>query len=116
MSGLGEPIPRRHPAVADVELDGEVVLYDQRSGRVHVLNRTAATLWACLGTGGTVDDLVDDLVEVYEVPAESLLDDVTTTLARFASEGLVDDDAPWTPLVPEQLPAGPRYLDEPPSV
>lgn len=40
-------VPGVKPSVASVELDGERVLYDADSGRLHRLDPVGSVIWAC---------------------------------------------------------------------
>ncbi len=75
--------------LAAVEIDGEIVLYDDGERRLHRLNPTAATVWRCLDGRGRLADIAHDIAEVYRTPAEQVLADVVQTARHLAAQGLV---------------------------
>lgn len=110
------PIPQRHPAIAGIDVDGERVLLDERNGRCHVLNPSANLIWSCLGTVGTVADLIDDLAGACGAPVETVSADVRRALADFAENRLLDDGRTRPPRRPRSHGSdGPRYREEPPT-
>lgn len=90
-----EPTPAARPrGRADVvfrSLGDEWVLFDPLTGRLHVLNHTAALVWSLCdgeldadGVVGALRDLVED------APDEDVLRaHVRQTLERFTGEGLL---------------------------
>lgn len=106
---LADALPHPHPAVASVVVDGSAVLYDERSGRCHVLNPTASIIWSCLGSGGATEDLVADLAEAYSLPSAAIVGDVLDTLATLDRGHLLDDGRPRVVPTPAH---GIRYLEE----
>lgn len=65
-------VPLSHPAVDSVELDGELVLFDERNHRVHQLDRVGAVIWPLLDGTATVAELVTDLADGFAVPRETV--------------------------------------------
>jgi hypothetical protein len=86
-------IPRARTDVASVELDGEVVILDEREDALHLLNPTATAVWRCLDGSGTVGELVTDLAEVFGSDPATVSDDVGVLLADLAERGLLEDGA-----------------------
>lgn len=74
---------------ASVELDGEIVLYDDGTHRLHRLNPTATTLWQCLDGSATLREIATDIAVVYEVEAATVLPQVVSLTEAFAGEGLL---------------------------
>jgi len=70
------------------EIEGELVIYDQRSQVACRLNRTAALVWNASDGTRTIADLVALLAsDVGELADEDL---VTVTLDRLADNGLIE--------------------------
>jgi len=84
--------PERPSARADVALrrvGSEWVLFDPASDRAHVLNPTAAVIWAYCDGEHDPDAMAEAIAR--EVPATDpaqLRRDVGDALRRFAAEGL----------------------------
>jgi hypothetical protein len=89
-------VPTVRPEVADVEIDGEAVLYDEAHAAVHVLNDTAALVWACCDGSGTVGDIAADIAAAFRMQEASVLADVLDVIRRFAGEGLLQGITPTT--------------------
>lgn len=85
-----ETIARARADVASVELDGEVVLYDDRSRRLHRLNPTAAALWRCLDGSVPLRQIAADIADVYKVGESVVLPQVITIAHSFARQGLLE--------------------------
>jgi hypothetical protein len=85
----GTFVPSVRPTVADVEIDGEAVLYDETRAAVHVLNDTAALVWACCDGTGTVASIAADIAAAFRMEPDSVLADVIDVVRRFAREGLL---------------------------
>ncbi len=79
------------PGLTSVEIDGEIVLYDGGTRRLHRLNPAAATVWRCLDGKGTRSEIARDIADVYGAPAGDVLDDVVQTARQFGAEGLLQD-------------------------
>lgn len=59
----------RADAILVEKLDDEMLVYDQRSGHCHVLNRTAAAAWRrCDGQSG-LPELASAIADVSDLPA-----------------------------------------------
>jgi hypothetical protein len=72
-------------------LDGELVLYDPATQRVHVLNATAAFAWNMCDGGHTADDIVATLASKYPESPRQIENDVVEILRRFWDEGLIGE-------------------------
>jgi hypothetical protein len=63
-------------------LDDEVIAIDLESGAYFALDDVAADCWSILAAGGTVDAAVDATVAHFDVPPETVRNDVE----RFVNE------------------------------
>lgn len=81
--------PKMRDDLTVVELDGEAVIYDDRSGDLHHLNATA-TLVAefCDGTA-TVRELTIDISRAFGVPENEIDRQIRILLRRLRSAGLL---------------------------
>lgn len=75
--------------VSSVELDGEIVLYDDGLRRFHRLNPTAATVWQCLDGSVALRDIAIDIAEIYDLEVATLLPQVVALTRSLAREGLL---------------------------
>src|SRR5437899_1192123 len=85
----GTFVPRVRTSVADVEIDGEAVLYDETRAAVHVLNDTAALVWACCDGSDSVAAIAADIAAAFRLDNDQVLNDVVDVVQRFAREGLL---------------------------
>ena len=79
----------RDPRVHSVELDGEALLYDGRSGRVHHLNTSACLIWSSLGQDVTGAELATEFAAAFGVPFDIMAGQVADALGMMAAEDLV---------------------------
>ena len=113
----------RGDAVHTVEVDGEAVLLDEATNRLHLLNATGALVWACLDGVSSVGEIVTDLSEGLGVPYDVALGDTLAVVRNLGEEGLLANVAP-----PRHRDAGrtdgrtpapetgdPRFVPEPPN-
>jgi hypothetical protein len=82
-------IPSTRPDVAHVEVDGEVVLYDDVAKVMHRLNPTASVLWNCMDGSGTLIEIAGDLADAYRADAGAVLDDVVAVTRDLGDKGLL---------------------------
>lgn len=76
------------------ELDGELVLLDERTGRLHVLNATAALVWRCLDGAVDVTTLATEISEELGADHDTVYQDVRALVHRLASDGLLEGYEP----------------------
>jgi len=114
----GSAVVQPDPHVAWIEIDGEGVLFDERSGALHVLNPMGMLLWQCLDGSATLSEIAADCAAVFDVDLARARRQVLE-LARDLSELGLIDSAPARTLGAEAAktppPDGPSFLDEPPD-
>ena len=93
MTGHGDrPTAQRwvhRPDVHAVELDGETVVYDRPTRRLHLLNPSATVIWMALDGQVTGDELVAELAEQFGVELETMDRQVRDVLTTLSQEGLI---------------------------
>jgi hypothetical protein len=85
-----EFIPRIRDSVAWVELDGEVVLYDEPTGTMHLLNTAAATIWMCCDGSTPLRCLISELSDVYDGDSALIGQDVIDLVQKLGGQGLLE--------------------------
>jgi coenzyme PQQ synthesis protein D (PqqD) len=90
----------KHLLSADVlaaHLEGEAVLLDLASKRYFRLNATGAAIWRGLEAGKSRDEIVNALLDGFDVDAEVAAQAVDAAIAELERRGLLretnDDDA-----------------------
>ncbi len=68
---------------------GEGILVDLNARRYYQLNETALLIWKGLEKGGTVDDIVDEVVAEYHVESNHARLSVESLIGRLQSYKLV---------------------------
>jgi hypothetical protein len=84
---------RAAPKVAYEFLRDDAVVLDLQSGNYYRLNSVAASAWRLLHKPARLDDLVDRLLEGYEVERETLIRDLAELLSQMEEYGLVVREA-----------------------
>lgn len=82
--------PRVRRDLTIVELDGEAVIYDERSGELHHLNPTATLIFGFLDGTATVRELATDVAEAFGVPAGDVETEIRALIRRFRKLGLLN--------------------------
>lgn len=111
----GAFVPAPVPGVESVEADGEIVLVDEVTDRLHMLNRTAALVWQCFDGEASVAEIAFDLADGLGVPFEQILTDTLAIVTDLVVQGVCADGRAAPPDRSVDIPRRPRLLDEPPS-
>lgn len=72
-------------------VSGEMAVYDARDGRYHVLNSSAAAIWAAIAAETPIEQVAADLANAHGVPIEALQADVDAFVADALRLGLLVD-------------------------
>lgn len=87
-------VPARCPMVHAVDIDGEAVLLDETSGRLHLLNTTGALVWSCFDGFASLAEIFDDLSDAFGVSRERVAVDALAIVRRLVAEGLLAKPGP----------------------
>lgn len=71
------------------EADGEVVVLDMRDSTYFAVNRTGAAVWPELVEGATREDLVQRLVDRFDVDEGTAAEDLDRFLGEVRERGLL---------------------------
>lgn len=82
-------IPVTRPEVASVDVDGEVVLYDDTAGVMHRLNPTASVLWDCMDGTESLAGIAEDVAHAYRADFDVVLADVVGVTRSLGDKGLL---------------------------
>jgi hypothetical protein len=82
-------IRRRRDAVMMRDIDGELLLLDTKSNRIHQLNRTASFIWKRYEQVASPTEIAAELALEFDVEAVQAFNDVTDTLNTLRSLDLV---------------------------
>lgn len=116
--------PRPACGLLTTELEGELLLLDKRTDRLHRLDPLGTVIWNVLDGEVTVDELVADLADVFQAPRGDVRADLDNFVAALRAVGLLDGvEPPGGHLVAESTPESapveglwrPKYLVDPPA-
>lgn len=82
---------RPAPELSWPPISGELAIYDARDGQYHVLNPSAAAIWAAIAAETPVDQIVADLATRYGVAEVEMRADVDRFVADAIQLGLLID-------------------------
>lgn len=82
--------PKIRDDLASAELDGEAVIYDERSGELHHLNPTATIIFSLCDGATTVREMSGEIAGAFGVPADEVERQVRTLLRQFRKAGLLN--------------------------
>jgi hypothetical protein len=114
-------VPVRGVTVHSVEVDGEAVLLDEVSQRLHLLNATGALLWACFDGESSIGEIVTDLSDELGAVRAVVLADTLEITRHLGEEGLLANLEPPRPrpdasVRPEdETPTDTRFVPEQPD-
>jgi PqqD family protein of HPr-rel-A system len=82
--------PRVREGLTVVELDGEAVVYDERSGDLHHLNPTATLVFGLCDGTATGRELAVDIAAAYGQPVDEVTEQVHALLRQLRKAKLVE--------------------------
>ena len=81
---LDSRIPRLHPQAAYQIVDGQAIVVLADSGQVTILNELGAFIWQLCDGEHTLDQIVAEIVDEYEVQPETAAQDASEFLDSMA--------------------------------
>ena len=82
--------PKVRDDLAAAELDGEAVIYDERSGDLHHLNPTATIIFSMCDGTSTVREMSGEIAGAFGVPADEVERQVRALLKELGEAGLLN--------------------------
>ena len=82
--------PKVRDDLTVVELDGEAVIYDERSADLHHLNPTATIVFGLCDGTATMPRIAADISEAFGVPADEVEAQVRALVRRFRAADLLE--------------------------
>lgn len=73
---------QRNPDMIAANLDGDLVMMNEKLGRYYGISGVGARAWELLETPASIDDLVDAICQEYEIDTETCQQDII----RFAQD------------------------------
>ena len=75
------------------EVDGEMVLLDMNSENYFGLDEVGTAIWQAMQEKETLQEVLDVLLEQYEVESDVLEKDLTDFVGKLKESGLIEVDA-----------------------
>lgn len=72
------------------EIDGEVLLYSPKATRSIYLNPSASLIWRLCTGEFSAQEIIDSLKEQFPEEADTIADDVVTTLNQFVEAHAIE--------------------------
>ena len=88
---IGNQILQRHPDMVFSHIDDEVVMMSVETGEYYGLNPVASRIWEILEKPYTFDQLIDMLLQEFDIDESKCRNDVTGFLNQLIEKLLVVD-------------------------
>lgn len=82
------PIPHDHIVSTEFE-GGEGVLVDLNSKQYYQLNETAMLIWRCLENRQSLEAIVTEMTQIYDIPPDQAASKIERVVGDFQSRNLV---------------------------
>lgn len=79
--------------VVACDLDGGKALLDMNSSNYYRLNGSASMIWEWIGDGATLAELIDRMLQEYDVERDECEKDVEAVVSSFIKAGLLESNA-----------------------
>ncbi|HZA41031.1 MAG TPA: HPr-rel-A system PqqD family peptide chaperone [Actinomycetota bacterium] len=83
--------PRIREDLTTVELDGEAVIYDDRTGDLHHLNSTATIVAKLCDGSATIRELAIDIAYAFQLPEDDVEKQIRSLLRKLRRADLLVD-------------------------
>ncbi|MFW0110132.1 PqqD family protein [Rothia sp. P13129] len=70
-----------------------VYLADLRTSEIMILEGSSAAIWVLLEAPMTLEELINEISEIYQVPVEDIKDEVTDFIQSFVSKGYLKENS-----------------------
>ena len=78
----------RKEGLITADMDGETVMMDIETGKYYNLGKTGGSIWGILEKPHTVDGIVDEMTEIYDVERSVCEEQTKKFLAQLIDAGL----------------------------
>jgi coenzyme PQQ synthesis protein D (PqqD) len=93
VGGLRVPLlkPKVRSDLTVVEMEGEAVIYDEQTGQIHYLNRTATIVFNLCDGGSTIKEFSTEIAEAFTLSREEVERQVRSLIRSFRKAGFLED-------------------------
>lgn len=86
----GGSIYKHKENISSRKLGNDLMLYDQKNDKVHVLNETGTLIWELLDGKNNLQDIENILLNQFpDITPEEILKDIQEIIEKLVSEGLI---------------------------
>jgi len=101
--------PPVNPAVKAYPVEDEIIIFDDRSKQLARMNQTAAIIWELHEEEKSVDEIAQQIAELYGIEKEMIMPDVIGSLEEWFALGMLgSENIPDAPEVDDVL----AYMEE----
>jgi len=86
--------PKTRPDLTVVELDGEAIVYDDESRKIHHLNPTATIVFNLCDGSATISELSGEIAGAFKLVPDDVERQVRGLLRQFRKERFLEGSAP----------------------
>lgn len=83
-------LPRRRASVELRDVDDGAVLIASSGSATYALNPTGRAIWELCDGTTTVEEVVEAICQIFDVPKETAFTELTAVLEQLAAAGLVE--------------------------
>ena len=84
-------LPQKNTKIIAREIDGEMILLNEKKEKIHQLNNTASFVWDCCNGENTIDNIVVLLKEEFEVESIDIKSDVINIITSLKKLKLIHE-------------------------
>ena len=85
---MSDTVFYRKEGLITADMDGETVMMDIETGKYYNLGRTGGDIWKLLENHHTVDRIVDEMMEIYDVERAECEKETKSFLTQLIDAGL----------------------------
>ena len=78
------------PQIVWRDVEGDLVLFDERTGEYHTLNASASFVWRRIAQGRTIEAIIEEASSSCPERADSIACDVRTFVTAATELGLLE--------------------------
>lgn len=83
--------PLQNQAISSFPIDGELVLFDENSKQLTLLNQTASEIWNFYRDELSLDEIIEQISKKYGLAKSDISDDVSMILEQWLELGFIGD-------------------------
>ncbi|MDF1572513.1 MAG: PqqD family peptide modification chaperone [Bacteroidales bacterium] len=82
-------VVQRNPAQEFSKIDEEIIMLNVNKGEYYALNDVASRIWEMIDTPVQVNDLLNKLIEEYEIDTQTCQQDTLRCLEDFRNKSII---------------------------